>query len=367
MQENPLQLAWERGAQAFGRRAQARQRRRRRRRIAAAYLAAVLLLGSAAWVLLLRGNDEPPPTERVVRPTISVDPPSPPVAATTCRTPLDPDNPLRIWIGGDSLAGSLGPALGELAADTGVAQPTYDYHSSSGLSTPGFFNWAERAIDEMARVNPEIVVFIIGANDAGTVRSTELTEFGEVAWRASYAQHVNEMLDYFSAAGRAVYWVGSPTLRAQNVEVAQINEVAREIVEQRDGATYVDAFQLFSANGEYTATLPGTDGNDVRVRTPDGVHFSTAGGDLLAKYVFAYIDQQCALEDQAVPGEKQPVRQSPGSGVVPGKGTGTAPTNPPTTASSTPETTPPTPSSTSASASTSTSSTSQTTSSTLMP
>src|SRR5438132_476286 len=30
-------------------------------------------------------------------------------AAQTCRAPLDPVDPLRLWIGGDSLAGSLGP------------------------------------------------------------------------------------------------------------------------------------------------------------------------------------------------------------------------------------------------------------------
>ncbi|MCP6769106.1 hypothetical protein NL529_30095, partial [Klebsiella pneumoniae] len=29
-----------------------------------------------------------------------------------CRSPLTPTDPLRLWIGGDSLAGSLGPSLG---------------------------------------------------------------------------------------------------------------------------------------------------------------------------------------------------------------------------------------------------------------
>src|SRR5438552_10883697 len=41
-------------------------------------------------------------------------------AAQTCRAPLDPVDPLRLWIGGDSLAGSLGPSLGRRAGSTGV-------------------------------------------------------------------------------------------------------------------------------------------------------------------------------------------------------------------------------------------------------
>src|SRR5262245_38142032 len=35
--------------------------------------------------------------------------------ARPCRAPLTADDPLRLWIGGDSLAGSLGPSLGTIA------------------------------------------------------------------------------------------------------------------------------------------------------------------------------------------------------------------------------------------------------------
>ena len=48
---------------------------------------------------------------------------------------LTHDNPLKLWIGGDSLAGSFGPALGDKVGATGVVQTTVDYKVSSGLST----------------------------------------------------------------------------------------------------------------------------------------------------------------------------------------------------------------------------------------
>ena len=50
-----------------------------------------------------------------------------------CRSPLTTTDPLRLWIGGDSLAGSLGPALGTLTAATGVVAPVFD---SRGLERP---------------------------------------------------------------------------------------------------------------------------------------------------------------------------------------------------------------------------------------
>jgi len=86
-----------------------------------------------------------------------------------CRTPLTSKDPLRLWIAGDSLAGSLGPALGEMTGGTGVVAPTFDTRPSSGLTSPAFFNWPEHAREEVARIDPEVVVFIIGAKDRKSV------------------------------------------------------------------------------------------------------------------------------------------------------------------------------------------------------
>ena len=341
MSDHELQLAWERGAQGRSRLADRKRRRRRYAAIGVTALATIALLAGASWVWLVN-RDELSARANVLGPNVAFDPSSRFSNEAACRTPLTPDDPLRIWIGGDSLAGSLGPALGNLTADTGVALPTYDYRTSSGLASPSFFDWPEEGALEMSRVDPEVVVFIIGANDSGFVASRPLAEDGQPAWRSSYAQLVTEMLDVLSADGRAVYWVGSPTLHDEdkNADVAEINDVAREVVGQRARATFVDAYDLFSdENGEYTATLPGVGGDTVRVRSPDGIHFSEAGGDLLATLVFAFLDDRCALVDQTVAGARQPVRVSPGSGEVTGPSTPTSSTSSSSTTSSVPSST----------------------------
>ena len=58
--------------------------------------------------------------------------------------------PLRLWIGGDSLAGALGPALGELAGATGVVDDHVDYKVSSGLDH-GVRDWPEHAAERDGR------------------------------------------------------------------------------------------------------------------------------------------------------------------------------------------------------------------------
>lgn len=72
---------------------------------------------------------------------------------------------MRLWIGGDSLAGSLGPSLGKLEGDTGVVKPVFNSRVSSGLASPNFYNWPKHAASDMALYKPETAVFIIGAND----------------------------------------------------------------------------------------------------------------------------------------------------------------------------------------------------------
>jgi hypothetical protein len=339
-------------AEIEGARAQSRRVRRRRRvRAAIAAIVGVALLVVAALFLTdtvrIGGGTRPALADRAAPTTAATTPVG--VERVSCRAPLSFEDPLRVWIGGDSLAGSLGPSLGELAADTGVGAPTFDSRVSSGLASPEFFDWPEYATGEMARLNPEATVFIIGTNDFNIPRTQPVDATGEPAWKASYALLVEEMLDVLDGDGdqRPVYWVGAPPMldRRKDAGVREINAVARSVVARHSGATYVDAYSLFAGpDGKFAATLPGADGKSVRVRTSDGVHFTPAGGDLLAEAVFEHLDTRCRLTEQAVDGRRQPVVQTKGSGQLPGthRQTTTPSTPAPTAAPPTAATSPPT-------------------------
>jgi hypothetical protein len=330
--------------------AHARRLARVRRRalvIGASVAIGTIALGTIALFLTdtfrVRGGVQPALAERAPSTTVTTDAPE-----ARCRTGLTPDSPLRLWIGGDSLAGSLGPSLGEQTAATGVVQPVYDSRVSSGLSSPEFFDWPSHAMQEMARLNPEVVVFIVGANDWTTPRSTPLDASGEPAWKAQYAGQVEAMLDILEGADtlaqpRSVYWVGAPTLQDQRKDagVREVNAVAQAVVARHPHATYIDAYQLFaSPEGAYTATLAGPNGTNVRVRTADGVHLTPEGGDLLGVAVYGPLDAECRLGAQAVRGVVKPVLQTKGSTQVPGthRGTTTGTTQPTTPAPTVPAT-----------------------------
>jgi len=265
-----------------------------------------------------------------------------PAPASTCRSPLTSDAPLRLWIGGDSLAGSLGPALGTMAGNTGVVQPVFDSRVSSGLTTPGFFDWPAHATQEMARLDPEMVVFIIDTNDSEIVTSAGATSGASDA-KARYTELVTQMLDILSGpdSHRYVYWVGGPTIRDSTIDsgVRQLDDVARTVVQHHPHATYVDDYRLFGdSQGHFSFTLPDPSGKPALVRSDDGIHFTPAGADRLAQPIFQSLDAQCQMQSQAVPGSPKTVIETPGSTQV-GSGRGSSPTTPPTA----PVTSPPPP------------------------
>jgi len=250
-----------------------------------------------------------------------------------CRA-LSSADPLRLWVGGDSLAGSLGPALGAITGATGVVQPYFDSRVSSGLSNPGFFNWPDQATKEMARLNPEVVVFIIGTNDYTTPTADD-------AWKADYAKRVETMLAILGANGtRTVYWVGAPILKDDKMDAgaSQVNAVAQEVLAKHPEAVYIDAHKLFAdADGQYAQNLPDETGKVVTMRAGDGIHLTVDGGDYLARAVFTPLDAQCRITAQKVDGQTKQTIQTEGSTQVAGGSSsgGTVQTTPPYTSPAT--------------------------------
>jgi len=328
-----------------------RRRERTRRRVRRVVVAVATVAVLVGFVLLATdavrfgGSDRPSLAGTV---HASMDTAPTPTSTTSaavhrCRT-LTVDDPLRLWVGGDSLAGSLGPSLGTLAGATGVAQPYFDSRVSSGLGNPGFFDWPAHATTEMASLSPEIVVFIIGAND-WDVPSGD-------TWKTDYTQRVDTMMKTLIGEGRrTVYWLGSPPLKddKMNAAVVEVNAVAAEVAKLHPEVHYVDTYKLLAdPDGKFAADLPDETGKIVTMRAGDGVHLTMTGADYLARNVYKLVDAQCDVTGQKVAGVTKATIQAEGSTQVAPGATGSTPpapggtiaTTPP--APATPSTAPPT-------------------------
>src|SRR5438067_572994 len=208
-------------------------RKRRRIRRVAGGLGALVVVGALvvfATGIVHFGDDEQPSVANTVAAGHDAAATTTTVATKQCRA-LSAADPLRLWVGGDSLAGSLGPSLGTIAGATGVVQPYFDSRVSSGLADPGFFDWPDHATTEMARLNPDVVVFFIGTNDFSAVSGD---------WKADYEAKVDSMMKTLIGSGRTVYWLGAPTLKDEKMDapVVEVNAAAQEVAKRHPKVHY---------------------------------------------------------------------------------------------------------------------------------
>ena len=263
-----------------------------------------------------------------------------------CRSPLTPDAPLRLWIAGDSLAYSVGNGLGKVAAATGVVAPVYESRVSSGLVSPGFFDWPQRIHDELTRLDPEVVVVVLGTNDwiapgaHPPATGTPPTPTTTPEWAMRYAALVQGVVDEVARPDRTLVWLGPPVLRDPALEAGAraVAGVVQSVVTRNPDAVFVDGHDLLDApDGSFASTLD-VDGKKVALRTGDGIHLTPDGGDYVGAALFRLIDEQCRLRSQSVANSKQVVVETEGSNSVSSPAAAVAPT---TTAPAAPSTTTP--------------------------
>jgi hypothetical protein len=278
-------------------------------RVATVALVATLVAGAAVVAVAL-GRDEAPARatgatpgaqfgEHGKLPEISA------VQQGTAPRTLDHERPLRLWVGGDSLAGSFGPALGDQVGTTGIVQTKIDYKVGSGLWAGGR-DWPQRATEQMTANDPEVVVFIIGTNDTSVVNRVDANNDGTPDWEVAYRSKINRMMDTFIGTGttpRMVLWLGAPTLRDSRMDhgAAEIDRVVKDEAGKRHAnVVFVDTYRLFQGSGGgYARDINDENGTQIDARIGDGVHFSQKGAQYLARAVFTLLDAHWHLTKQA--------------------------------------------------------------------
>lgn len=267
----------------------------------------------AALILVLTscGNDgtssgvegtRPPQTSTTVAnstlPSTTVGPApatSAPQTTTTTVRVVTEDDPLTLWIIGDSFLELFGPALVNRSIDTGVIDAEVDFRYVSGLSRPDFFDWPVYAADELPDRNPDAVVVMFGGNDAQDVEvGGTRYDVGTEAWVDLYNLRVAELMDVLLTGTDRVYWIGLPIMKSDRftANAMTMNAAYQSQAAQRPRVTYLSSFELFSdEDGEYNDYLDGK-----LMRFTDGAHFVWNGAYRLADAVLPVIATDWGIE-----------------------------------------------------------------------
>jgi hypothetical protein len=190
----------------------------------------------------------------------------------------------RLAVFGDSMAVDLAKALERFYAEDPNIVIVPQGVGSSGFVREDFFDWNTTIGEQIAANSFDIAVVIIGINDRQAIgKMKALTP----EWSAEYTARVTNFVNQLRNAGKPTVWIGLPPMEAPTYAkaIAGISEI-QKLAAFSGGAEFLDIYERFlNEEGKYSALGPDLNGNRVRMRKDDGIHFSAAGADKLAFYL----------------------------------------------------------------------------------
>lgn len=188
---------------------------------------------------------------------------------------------LSVLVVGDSLAVGVGMTMDSAFQGRGRVAMKKMGKVSTGLDSPRFYDWNSVLRDVLDRESFDVVVIMLGANDAHNSPGTS-------AWGRQYEAKFTELLRIPAEKRVKTLVLGLPPMRkedfCQRVRIA--NEAIRNAtLHFPETCAYIDSFSPFSdSDGKFTERILWR-GEWKTVRTGDGVHFTGTGYLLLSRMV----------------------------------------------------------------------------------
>jgi hypothetical protein len=208
---------------------------------------------------------------------------------------------------GDSLGQMLGQGLTAAFGNRPEVAILRKAKENTGLVRDDFYDWVKATQDLLASNEKiDFAVMMIGSNDRQALRDgKDVFELRSPQWNEAYAHRIETIAGMFRDKKIPLIWVGLPVLKSERLsaDASAFNDLYREYA-AKAGATYVDIWEAFATEGgEYSALGPDVDGQIVRLRAADGIHFTKAGALKLAHFVEPDIRRNL---DEVLPPPAQP-------------------------------------------------------------
>jgi uncharacterized protein len=246
------------------------------------------------------GRSEPDPEPAPTTTTV-VQAAAPSTTTTTIaqRRTVTAADPLRLFVGGDSMVGQFGPMLEIRAERSDLVEAEFIYEFESGITRPDFIDWPARLRTVRAEQDPEVMVLFFGGNDAQDIQvDGRWIPFGTDEWVAEYRSRVGGLMSELADDGRQVYWMGMPIVSSETFRerVVILNEVYESEAAKYERVQYVPSWDVFTGpDGGYSEYLPNAEGDVVDMRLNDGIHLTTDGAIRLAEVVYGVIAEDWDL------------------------------------------------------------------------
>jgi hypothetical protein len=266
-----------------------------------------------------------------------------PVESSRAPAPKKSDTTptLSVMVMGDSMADWLGYGLEEAFADSpeiGIVRKSKAHSGLIRYEARSDLDWWHVARDLLSQEKVDYVVMMLGVDDRTSIRESQVEqkkaqeakeakdapkdttkddkkpaqdakadddetpsiaapepkrgasgviEFRTERWEQIYTKRIDDTIAALKSKGVPVLWVGLPSIRGtrSTADAVYLNDLYRARAEHA-GIVYVDVWDGFvDEGGKFTYMGPDFEGQNRRLRSGDGVHFTKSGARKLAHYV----------------------------------------------------------------------------------
>jgi len=212
------------------------------------------------------------------------------------RRAISVDEPLELWVFGDSLLNLAGRELKKSLAASGRVTVDVDYRPSTGLVRLDYYDWPTKISRRLSsQTPPDAVLVMMGANDSQHMMlDKKKVERWSEAWIAEYTQRVQSVLGAMRQADCEVYWAGMPVMKHTRHQktASVVNAILQAEAAADPGVHYLPTDALFSGDsGGYSKFLTDETGRRFTARETDGVHFTMSGALWMVDHFEAIFDR----------------------------------------------------------------------------
>ncbi|NDA46799.1 MAG: DUF459 domain-containing protein [Alphaproteobacteria bacterium] len=204
-------------------------------------------------------------------------------------SPAKPVRPYSVLVMGDNVAQWLAAGLQEALIDKPGVRFVRRTRDASGLVQTGFYDWDKTARELLSGAETiDLGVMMIGSNDKQNLREGNASlDPRAPQWSQIYSERIAAIARLFQDRNIPLIWVGMPVMKNDQLSahLLNINQIFKQQAEKY-GAIYVDVWEAFVDDRNLFAFYgPDVNGQIVRLRSNDGIHFTKAGARKLAHFV----------------------------------------------------------------------------------
>lgn len=200
----------------------------------------------------------------------------------------------QVFFAGDSLMQGVAPHVQKHLQEKFNIKTINLSKQSTGLSYPSFFDWP-KTIQETIAANKQIKVLVVflGPNDPWDMpnpKGGSYLKFQSPEWETIYRSRISQIIQTAKENRISVMWLSPPNMKKDslNQQMVYLNRVISDEVKKHQ-AFFIDSRPLLGGKNDIYNEYLTKNGSSIKMRSADGIHFSTEGQKLIAQVISSHL------------------------------------------------------------------------------